>query len=198
MTFYKKCLQKHMFVFGSHKTYLSKGAGHTPKMQYLSTIFPESRFICTVRSPERVIPSAISLFVRFCEIYHTPYSLSDLTCRVISMADYWYPHPLEIFENLPERRFIILIYEKFSRDICKAVSSVYHRFGMELTKKFNDFLEAENGQTFISEHRYSAEKYGLTHPQIVSRYDYIYRALLKKETDGNQQKAVIPIPLVKD
>jgi hypothetical protein len=185
IAFLKKCIQRHMFVFGRYKTYLSKSPNHTPKMQYLTRFFPNGRFICTVRTPEQVIPSAISLFVRFCEIYHTPYRINTIVERTFSMADYWYPHPLKIFGNLVQNRYIILNYATLTSNIMHTISAIYKRFGMTFVEKYSDYLSHQQTQPYQSTHIYSAEKYGLNAEELLLRYKNIYQELLRKSTDGN-------------
>lgn len=185
ISFYKKCIQKHMYVYRTHLTYLSKGPGHTPKMKYLNTFFPDGRFICTARKPEQVIPSTISLFIRFCEIYQTPYSIHSLTERIFAMADYWYPHPLEIFENLAANRYVILNYEALTNDVTKVISAMYSKFGMALTEEFHHYLMRQQATKYESTHMYSAEKYGLDPEEISLRYKNIYLEHLRKSTNGN-------------
>jgi hypothetical protein len=110
ISFYKKCIQRHMLVFGAQKTYLSKGPGHTPKMRYLNFFFPDCRFH-TTRPPNRL--SFGNQFV--CPLLRIiPYALSyeDLIRRTIAMADYWYPHPLEVFKDMEESRQVVINTEQ--------------------------------------------------------------------------------------
>ncbi len=185
ISFYKNCIHRHLYVFGAHKTYLSKSPGHTPKMKYLCNFFPDSRFICTSRAPEQVIPSAISLFIRFCEVYHTPYDINSLVDRTFAMADYWYPHPLEVFSNLEENRYIILNYERLTSNIVHVVSEIYNRFGKKLSAEFLDYLTQQQKRKFLSTHVYSAEKYELDVEEISLRYKKVYQELLIKSANGN-------------
>jgi omega-hydroxy-beta-dihydromenaquinone-9 sulfotransferase len=185
IVFYKKCIQRHMYVFGIHKTYLSKSPGHTPKMKNLCISFPDSCFICTSRAPEEAIPSAISLFIRFCEVYYTPYDIKTLIERTFAMADYWYPHPLEVFNNLEEDRYIILKYEMLTNSIVRVVSEIYHRFGIELSTELNNYLTQQQRRKYQSTHIYSPEKYGLNAAEISLRYRNIYKELLNKSVNGN-------------
>ena len=174
-----------MLVFGAQKTYLSKGPGHTPKMRYLNFFFPDCRFICTTRPPEQVIPSAISLFVRFCEVYHTPYHTGDLIERTIAMADYWYPHPLEVFKDMEENRQVVIQYRTMIHTISQSVSAIYKKLGLVVSKDFYVFLLNQEAQQYQSNHKYSAEKYGLNANEISIRYKSSYVGLLEKSVHGN-------------
>lgn len=182
--FYKHCIMKHLYVFGEHKTYLSKSPGHTPKMNYLTRIFPDCRFICTFRKPEQVIPSAISLFVRFCEIYYTPYQVNRIVNRTFEMADYWYPHPLEIFKTLQKSRYILVNYTALTQDIRSVICNIYNHFNITLGASYDTLLTDMQAQSYISAHQYSAEKFGLTAGQIRQRYNPVYEELLKRSNDA--------------
>ena len=185
ISFYKKCIQRHMYVFGTQKIYLSKSPGHTPKMRNLCVSFPDSCFICTSRAPEEAIPSAISLFIRFCEVYHTPYSIKTIIERTFAMADYWYPHPLEVFKNLEKDRYIILTYEMLTNNIVQVVSEIYNRFGIELSTELYNDLTQQQKRKYLSTHIYSPEKFGLNAGEISLRYKNIYQELLNKSVNGN-------------
>lgn len=61
MRFYKRNLQRHLYVFGNKKQILSKNPAFIPKIQSINKTFPDVVIINTVRTPFEVLPSAISL-----------------------------------------------------------------------------------------------------------------------------------------
>ncbi len=183
--FYKRCIQKHMYVYGENKTYLSKSPSHTSKLIYLNKYFPDSRFIYTVRPPEEVIPSAISTFINFLEIYHTPYKINSVVKGVFELADYFYSHPLLLFKNITKNRFIILLYYEFLNNLRTSILSVYDRFGITLSEKFQDYIFLQQSRQYRSSHIYSAEKYGLKTREISSRYKKNISEYQKLILNGN-------------
>ena len=61
MNFYKKCIQKHLYVFGKEKIYLSKNPFFSFYVLTLKEHFNNAKFILMARNPYQVVPSAISL-----------------------------------------------------------------------------------------------------------------------------------------
>ena len=170
MSFYKKCVQKHMFVFGAGRTYLSKSASHPPRMNSLMKEFPGCRFIYTLRPPEQVIPSAISLVTRLGEIFHTRVKTGSTPQKVLQVCDQLFPCPLRIFLNLPGERYYVGLYEDLVNDVEKELIEIYDHLGFDLNDNFRQILRNERlkCKSYKSGHCYSAEKWGYT-PEFLSR-----------------------------
>jgi len=178
MAFYRECIQKHLYVFGKDKIYFSKSASHIPKMQSLKQTFPDGCFIFTVRSPDQVVPSAISLYIRFSEIFHTPVDLKMIAGRTLKTSDYLFSYPLEVFKSWPDERYFVNLYEELVENIEREVTRMYAHFGIPLTEKFRLVLAEERSRSlsFKSAHIYSPEKWGLSAEEIHNRYKTAYEA----------------------
>jgi len=170
MSFYLKCVQKHMFVFGKGRTYLSKSASHPPRMNSLLKFFPGCRFIYTLRAPEQVIPSAISLVSRLGEIFHTRVTTGSVPQRVLQVCDLLFPCPLLIFLNLPKERYYVGLYDDLVNDVEQELIKLYNHLGFNLNDNFRQNLGIERlrCKSYKSMHDYSAEKWGYT-PEFLSR-----------------------------
>ncbi len=184
MNFYKNCIRKHLYVFGKDKIYFSKSASHVPKMQSLRQAFPDGCFIYTVRKPEQVVPSAISLYIRFSEIFHTPVSVKVITERTMNTSDHLFSYPLEVFQEWPKERYFINLYEDLVENIEQEVTKIYTCFGLKLSGDFRKVLANERlrAKSFKSAHVYSPGKWGVTTGEITARYRKVYEQY--KELQG--------------
>jgi omega-hydroxy-beta-dihydromenaquinone-9 sulfotransferase len=172
LSFYRKCVQKHLFVFGKEKIYLSKSASHIPKIQSLRQWFPDGRFIFTVREPEQVISSTISMTMQFSKVFHTPVNVNSVTERTLKLFDHLFSYPLEVFKTWPESVCYINMYDDLTANIENEVIRIYQHFGIPLSEKFQKLLsdEYQKSKSYKSEHFHPADKCGITADEINGRY----------------------------
>lgn len=198
--FFRACVQKHLFVYGNGRTYLSKSPCHTPKIQSLKATFPDSRFICTFRHPELAIPSALSLFLRYFKIFHNHVEISNATSQTLQIADHWYDYPLKVFGEWSSEEYLLLNYNYLIDDPETTVSKIYRHFGLNLSDEFRQKLVAESqrSKTYKSSHIYSVSEFGITEDEIRERYGQLYKHYLKSSHDGNRKKRSVPVSVVEN
>jgi hypothetical protein len=185
MAFYSCCIRKHLYYAGKERTYLAKGPQHSARIGSLNRAFPDCRLIYMIRQPERTIPSSISMFVNFSKMYMTNVDTMDINNHAFEMADYWYHHPLQVFNRLPRSRYFIIVYDDLIKNARDTVLSVYDHFGIVPSMGFEEFLEGELSKSFGSLHRYSSEKFGLTDSELKLRYLGIYEEYLQRARNRN-------------
>ena len=71
MTYYQEFLKHHVFIQNG-KQYISKSPSCSLKVNTIHEKFPDAKFINLVRSPNRVIPSSVSMFTNHWKIYGDP------------------------------------------------------------------------------------------------------------------------------
>jgi len=191
MSFYRRCLQRHLYAHRSHLTpgrrYLAKSPALTPKVSTLNEWFPDARFICLVRNPLDVIPSYISVMElqwRTLADPVTPWASRDY---VLDMAQHWYTYPLERLRGQPEDRHVFVKYDDLVHDPERTVRGIYHRLRFQVSSEFAHVLhvEAERTRDYRSKHHYSLEQMGLTRDQIIAEYRDVYERFgldLKEQT----------------
>jgi len=200
MWFFKACIQKHLFVYGNGRTYLSKSPCHTPKIQSLKATFPDSRFICTFRHPEQAIPSALSLFFRYFKIFHNHVEISNATRQTLQMADHWYAYPLKVFSDWPSEDYLLLNYNHLVEAPETTIFKIYQHFGLSLSDEFRQKLFTENkkSKTYKSNHIYSVSEFGITEIEIQERYRQLYEQYLTRSHNGIRKKRPVPVSVVED
>ena len=69
MRYYKRLVQRHLYVHGREKQYLSKNPSFTSLIGALDETFPDCKIIGCVRTPYKVVPSLLSSMAAGAEIF---------------------------------------------------------------------------------------------------------------------------------
>jgi hypothetical protein len=176
MAFYKKCVQRHLFTFGSGRRFLSKNPMFSPKIQSLGETFPDAKIICTTRTPFEVLPSEISIFSQFYNSFGSPLEKYPMREAIYNAIAHWYRYPVDKLEKWDPKRKAILKYTNLVQDPEQTVLNLYERFGFNMHPRFRQVLqeEAEKARQYKSQHVYSLEQTGLTREKVVSDYKDIF------------------------
>jgi hypothetical protein len=174
MTFYKSCLQRHLYAADTErKHYLSKNPSFTPMIDTLYDYFPDAKIVYLARNPLDVIPSFMSLKEREWELLDQPIKDDRSREYVLNMAQHWYNYPLERLKRVPEENHVIVNFDDLVQRAEDTVAEIYGRFGMQISPAFAQTLreEGEKARNYSSDHEYSLEEMGLTHDEIVTEYE---------------------------
>jgi len=175
MSFYRRCVQRHLYVHGPDKHFLSKNPAFTSRIDALDEYFPDAKVICNVRHPFQAIPSLLSYinYIWGC-LDNDPrgYVLRD---RVLEMAGHWYQYPMERLAYWPDNRYAVVHYDDLIANPCAATRDLYARLGIEISPAFAERLREERlkSRTYRSEHTYSLSQYGLTPTDILERFHHV-------------------------
>ena len=177
MSFYKRCVQKHMYVFGGNKTYLAKSPAHTSKVRSIKKIFPDSHFIYMLRKPHEAITSTMGLLNLFCDVFFTPVDREALKHQALKLADYNYLFTFSKFNTRSNSHYITEKFEDLIVDPFFTVSRIYKHFGYGINSEYKYFLESEKEKTrsYQSGHFHSLEIFDLKLSEIKKTYNQIYK-----------------------
>ncbi|MGD2143527.1 MAG: sulfotransferase [Anaerolineae bacterium] len=187
MTFYRRCVQRHLYTHGdSGQRYLAKDPHFSPMVDTLFRYLPSAKFIYLVRNPLDMIPSYISLKEDEWQLLGNPAERYASRQYVLDMADHWYSYPLERLAQAPHDSFIVVSFNDLVSDARQTVTEIYDRFGMELSPEFDEILRetTEKARQYESEHEYSLQEMGLTREQIVTRYQPVFERFDFDTRDG--------------
>ncbi len=175
MGFYKKCVQRHLYVFGPEKHFLSKNPASSSKINAIYETFPDARIVCMVRTPFEAVPSAISWISYGFNRFNTA-DQSVVTERVLSLISHWYTYPLDQLDTRPADCQAVETYDRMMADPGGFVKALYARFGYNLSDSYRRLLrqETERAKNYKSKHVYSLEQYGLTGEKIVSDFAPVF------------------------
>ena len=180
MTFYRRCLQRHLYAHASDrvrtKRYLAKNPSCCPKIDTLFQRFPDARFIYLARNPLETVASYISGVDHGWRLLGDP--VEEYGCRdyILEMAGHWYRYPLECLDRAPQDSYILVKFDDLVGDPEQTIRDIYQHFDLAISPAYAQALreEAERARTYRSKHEYSLEQVGLTREQVVADYRDVF------------------------
>lgn len=167
MNYYKKCIQKHLFVFGKQKTYLSKNPLFSSYILTLKEHFKDAQFVFMTRTPYEVVPSAISLSTYFNN--YTQY-IDDVSIRkaIMEMLTTQYTYPLETLDFTDKRHNVMIRFTDLIADQKATVEKVLKQFQLVCSEEMKKSLSerARKEKYYVSRNRYSLEKNNISDSQF--------------------------------
>ena len=182
MTYYRKCVQKHLYVFAPNKIYLSKSPSHTSKINSLKNTFAGSKFIYNLRIPEECISSAIGMYKVYNIIFRTNAKVEKLTQITLNFAYLWYASA-EIIEDMDNYNAVLFKYEDITKNLEMSIRQLYKNFRYPLSEAFELKLARydKKAKSYESEHIHSLDNSGLKIADLKQRYKRIYDNYYKED-----------------
>jgi hypothetical protein len=115
MTFYKECVQRHLYVFGKDKHFSSKNPAFSAKIQSIFETFPGAKIVCMVRTPLEAVPSALN-WMTFCINSFNSAVEKEAAIRIRESIAHWYTYPLEKLKEYPNENWAIESYQNLVRN----------------------------------------------------------------------------------
>lgn len=176
MQYYQEVLQRHIYA-NKGRRYISKSPSNSPKVKTLHGQFPDAKFINLVRSPLRVIPSAVSMFSNHWKTYGEPDQEYPKPGQEViqEQTKHWYIYPHQYLKKLPPDQYCMVRYQDLVADPKATVENIYRRFGIQMTEQYQETLAeaSEKAKQYKSKHRYSLDKMGLDGDSINDEFENI-------------------------
>jgi omega-hydroxy-beta-dihydromenaquinone-9 sulfotransferase len=190
MRFYRACVQRHLYVHGAHKRFLSKNPAFSPKIDSIRTHFPDAKVVCNVRTPYSAIPSLLSFLSFSWQRFDNDPRGDEFRDFVLDLAGHWYRHPMNRLPEWPEHSRAFVTYDELTGELHDTVTGLYERFGLEMPAEFEAFLAVEDAKSkaYESKHSYALEDYGLSHEGISLDFGDVF------ERYGFEIEAGMPSP----
>jgi hypothetical protein len=194
MSFYRRCVQRHLYVNGPDKCFLSKNPSYTARIDAINEYFPDVKIVYSVREPLSTIPSLMSyLSFPWDWVDNDPqaYLFRD---GVLDMAEHWYRHPMERLADWPDSRSAVVRYDALMTDPRAVAGDLYARLGLDISPAFAECLREEyaRSRTYRSEHNYSLSQYGLTPQDILDRFGDIVE-YCRSDVSRVEEHTVVPL-----
>jgi len=165
MSYYRSCLQRHLYANGPTRTLLSKATQSSGTVESLMDEFPDARFITIIRHPYKSVASHVSLFAPVWKA-HSPDIAKDgpVSKAYAQLAVEWYKHLFQFRTKIDPARYHCIDYRELVRDPGVAIEQAYAHFGWPLSDALRARLkEATRRQgEFKSQHEYTLEEFGLS------------------------------------
>jgi hypothetical protein len=185
LAWYRQCIQKHLFVFGAEKRFLSKNASFSGMPESLLAAFPDARILFTSRDPRAVVPSQLSSLrpaLAICGFSAYPDELRD---DLVDLLHHYYEHLAHVAQLNPGR-MALLYNDDLRNDLSTAVVAALYSVGLEVDDGFRDelLIMSAASRRHKSDHHYSAEQFGLSDERIAAQFKRVY-ALYKFDQQSN-------------
>jgi len=177
MQFYKRIIQRHLYVHGPDKQFLSKNPAFSPMVNGLRETFPDGKIVGCLRNPYQAIPSLLSSMTQGAEIFDNDLQGTAYRDQLFAMLTYFSDHLTATLPELPESRHDFVTMEALSRAPKATVARLYDRFGFEMTPAYAAHLEQEEQKArgYRSKHRYTLEQFNLTSEDIQNNLSFVFR-----------------------
>lgn len=176
MSFYKSCLKRHLYVWGTHKQLLSKNASFVPFIDSLRKTFPDCRIVSTVRNPLEVVPSQISAVLPGAQVFDNDTSHHLFRDRFVGILKHYYKQLITRLPELPDRDYLFVHMDDMKENLEDVVVKIYRHFDYRVSDAFLKYLreEAERARRYKSTHHYSLEKFDLDSETVVKNFRFAY------------------------
>jgi hypothetical protein len=177
MAYYKRCVQRHLYVHGRGKRLLSKNPSFSAKIDSVNEEFPDSKIVCCVRNPYEAVPSFGSLlWFIWGQTPGQSTATSEMRETLVEAVDHFYRHPMRRLPLRPEDRQAFVTYDQLIASPREVVTGLYARLQIDMTAAFAERLaaEQEKARSYRSSHAYAPEHYGLTRRSILDAYEDIF------------------------
>lgn len=176
MRYYKRCVQRHMFVFGRIREvrFLSKNPGFISKMDAVGDTFPDAALLYMLRSPYKTIPSTISMnknvYGIFSDLKYV-HLREEVTREVVIR---WYEGARKSLEGKWAGKYCVLPFKRVTQEPKKMIGETYHFLGLNPGEEMRTKLEEEqsNVRSYSTEHKYNT-KAGIEDEVIRKRLQFI-------------------------
>ncbi|MEE4250928.1 MAG: sulfotransferase [Alcanivoracaceae bacterium] len=170
---YRQMIQRHLYVHGRGKTFLSKNPSFTPWMESLEKEFPDSRFIACVRSPHEAVPSQVSSILPGARIFSGKLDLPWWRDGLIDMLQHYYDVLIQRHQEWTENKMQIVAMSQLASEPMTTVSKIYQHFEWPMTALYRNWLEAEDSKakSYRSGHQYTATNLGIDAAAIDRKFD---------------------------
>ena len=192
MSWYKSCLQKHLYVNGTDKRLLSKNAAFASLLGSLDETFPDARYLCCMRDPLETLPSQLSAIRPGLKLFAVEALAEHFRERFVELFRYYYDNLTDVISAMPENRAQFVDMVLLQNNLYVTVTEAYARFGLSLCEQQRRVLLTLDGDSkaYHSSHSYSLDEFGLDREEletifasVYERYEFFKKSALKKIPD---------------
>ncbi len=176
MTFYRACIQRHLYATGGKHYFVSKSPAASAKIESLLEYFPDARILYLVRNPLDMLPSTISWLSYAWNMFSDTGAQYLYRDQVLALTKYWYHHPLQVIDQNPSATKMILNYDDLIRWPEQVIRNLYEQFGYIESDGLEEIINraVDESRTYQSDHIYHYEQMGFSHEEILREFEDIY------------------------
>lgn len=161
MQFYKRCVQRHLFVFGGNgkKKFLSKNPCFISKMESVAETFPDAQLLYMIRTPYRTIPSTISMNSNIYSMLCRKKYAEIMFDRTRDAVIRWYVNADKALQSHWAGRNYVVRFDSITKQPEQTLTEIY-RFldvapGARMLQRMHE--EQQKAAAYSTEHKYNAQ-----------------------------------------
>jgi hypothetical protein len=188
---YRSLIQRHLYVHGGDRTFLSKNPSFTPWLHSLAEEFPDARFVACVRTPHEAVPSQISSILIGARLFSGKPDLDWWRQGLTGMLVHYYKILMDCHQRWPEHRLRIVPMKELAGAPMATIDTIYQTFLWPISDSYRDWLSKENekAKQYRSGHQYAGEELGISSEEIGQRFEkairhFNFSDLQEPSTDG--------------
>ena len=175
LLWYRRCIQKHLYVFGQDRRFLSKNPSFSGSVETLLAAFPDADIIACSRDPEDLVASQLSALLPGLEAAGFPRMPEGLQRQLIELLQHYYDHLDRAARAHPDR--LVLIDNGDLRHRLKpalegALTALRRPIDEPLRRALEDIGRRAGDKR--SAHRYRLEDFGLDSADIHRLFSRAY------------------------
>ncbi len=179
LRFYRGLMQRHLYVHGRDKTFLSKNPSFTPMLNTLALGFPDARFIACVRNPTRAVPSQVSSILVGARLFSGHVNTQWWRTHLMNMLAHYYQHLMTHLPALPDQRQSFIRMEQLASAPRQTVEQLYQRMELPISIDYQQWLQGESDKArhYRSGHQYQGHKLGISGDALLDQFGFVYQQL---------------------
>jgi hypothetical protein len=193
MSYYRACLQKHLYVHGPNKRLLSKNASFAPLAASLCTEFPDARFIACLRSPFETVPSQLSSIADGIRLFASNPDGVFYRRQMMDLIPFFYENLLTSLPRAAPGRHVFITMTALGLHLAREIAAAYERLEIAMNDDFQAVLreEEEKARTYVTAHRYSLDSLGLDETEMQQKFAAVMTRLesLASQGSGDRSRA---------
>lgn len=185
LRWYRRCIQKHLYVHGPGKRFLSKNPSFSGSVATLIEAFPDARFIVCSRNPEQLVASQLSALLPGLQAAGFPAMPEGLQVRLLELLRLYFEHLDSVARAHPGRMALIdnsALRYRLKPALEQAFEQIERPLDDELRLALEDIGRLAGGAR--SAHCYRLQDFDLSPADIHDQFSEIYRRWRFGASDG--------------
>ena len=171
LAFYRRCIQRHLHVHGRNRRFLSKNASFAGLLGGLARTFPDARFICCLREPERALSSQFSVLDDSLRTFAGDGDPDAFRRYLTECFAFYYDNLLTHAGTLPDR-VALLGTREIRQHLAESVEHAFRQLGLPMSDRFRAHLSERDRESRAhrSGHSHDLAEAGLSADNIRERF----------------------------
>ncbi|MDJ0752413.1 MAG: sulfotransferase [Ardenticatenaceae bacterium] len=171
LSFYHRCVQKHLYFHGRQRRYLSKNPSFSSMLRSLHQKFPDGKFVVTIRPPQATVPSQLSSLRPTFELVGSGRMSSRFQTRIVEMLHFYYQYFAKVLPTIDDQ-IPVLENKQIKLQLAETLEKIYAYVEqpqpLDAHQKWAGI--ARESTQFKSKHRYQLDDFGLEAAEIKRQF----------------------------